>query len=284
MTSPLRPTLILTTTLIAAALALSACNRDRADKADAPAADVQTGEAVVTPADAAAPMSFARKTEYASVRLTFPDAIKPQGDLHARQYAREVQQLRQFIEGAQADRTEAGGDEGMPPYEKSVDFVLATETGKLFSLKRTAFDWSGGAHPNTLSSGLLWDKALKREIGPQQLFRAGADLSPLDQALCTAINTAKRARVPDAPSLTLGSEGGCPRALATPFVLAPGSVPGKAAGLIFLIGPYTVGAYAEGAYEIAIPVTVFRSLIAPAYADEFAGDLARAGDVTPTAD
>ena len=46
---------------------------------------------------------------------------------------------------------------------------------------------------------------------------------------------------------------------------------GKAAGLTFLIGPYTVGPYVEGAYEIALPASSFRSLLAVAYADEFGG-------------
>ncbi|MEY4555718.1 MAG: hypothetical protein RL093_837, partial [Pseudomonadota bacterium] len=49
------------------------------------------------------------------------------------------------------------------------------------------------------------------------------------------------------------------------------------------IGAYQVGPYAEGGYEIAIPVTGFRSLLAVAYADDFAGQLLKAGDVTPVA-
>lgn len=276
MTVPVRASLI----VLAAVVALAACNRDRKeDGAPAPAAP---GQAAVTVADAAADLSFASKTEYASVRLALPAEIKAQPDLHARLYAEEVRKLRQFAEGAQADRTEAGGDQGLPAYEKTVTFTAAAETGKLFSLKRVDFDYSGGAHPNTLFEGRLWDKALKRLIGPGDLFRKGVDLTPLDQALCTAINTAKRARSPDAPISVLDGEiWACPRVADTPFVLAPGSVPGKAGGLIFLIGAYQVGPYAEGPYEIAIPQSAFRSLLAPAYADEFAGQPARSGDVTP---
>ena len=78
------------------------------------------------------------------------------------------------------------------------------------------------------------------------------------------------------------SEGISPKASATEFVLAPGDTTGKAAGLIFLIGPYQVGPYAEGPYEIALPLSVFRSLLNPAWADQFGGELSRSGDVTPT--
>jgi len=280
MTSPVRVLLI--TTALAATLA--ACNRDREPApADAPAAP---NAAAVTPADAAAPMNFETKTPYADVSLTLPDALKSQADLHARLYAEEVRKLRQFVEGSQADRTEAGADPTRPPYEKTITVTAAAETAKLFSLKRVDFDYSGGAHPNTLTTGILWDKALKRQIGLSDLFRKGADLTALDQALCSAVNAAKRTRSPDSASVTLGGKGdvfSCPRVADTAFVLTPGSAPGKAAGLTFLIGPYQVGPYSDGAYEIAIPTAVFRSLLAVAYADDFGGQLAKAGDVTPVA-
>ena len=270
--------------LLTAALAagLSACNRDREPATpDAPASTATP--ATVTPADAAAPMAFESKTPYADVRLTLPDAIKRQTDLHARLYAEEVRLLREFAEGAQGELTEAGADTDRPKFEKTITVTAALETGKLFSLKRVDFDYSGGAHPNTLASGILWDKALKRRLGLTDLMHKNADLGLLDQALCSAINVARRARVPDSASISLGGAPGasCPRAADTPFVLAPGTVNGKAAGLIFLIGAWQVGPYVEGGYEIAIPVTGFRSLLAIAYADDFAGQLMKAGDVTP---
>ena len=272
---------LLLTTVLAAGLV--ACNRDPEPAPPAPATPGET--ATVTPADAAAPMNFVSRTPYADVRLTLPDAIRPQTDLHARVYAEEVRLLRQFIEGAQGELTEAGADTDRPKFEKIITVTAAAETGKLFSLKRVDFDYSGGAHPNTLTSGILWDKALKRRLGLADLFRKNADLTALDQALCSAINAAKRARVPDSVSVTLGgTNGACPRAADTAFVLAPGSMTGKAAGLIFLIGPYQIGPYAEGGYEIAIPATGFRSLLDVAYADDFGGQLAKAGDVTPAGD
>ena len=271
--------------LTAVAMAtLTACNRDR-DPAEAPAAPTAGSTAAVTPADAAAPMAYESKTPWADVKLTLPEAIKPHPDLHARLYAEEVRKLRQFVEGAQGELTEAGAATDRPKYENTVTVAAAAETGKLASFKRTAFDYSGGAHPNTLTSGILWDKALKRQIGLADLFRKGADLTVLDQALCSAVNTAKRARVPDSASISFDSKDfSCPRVATTAFVLTPGSVPGKAAGLTFLIGPYQVGPYAEGGYEIAIPATVFRSLLSVPYNDEFGGQPARVGDVTPTGD
>lgn len=268
MTPTAMPTLRLLILTAALAGALTACNRDREPAAPPP---VQPGTAaVVTPADAAAPMEFDSKTPWADVHLTLPAGIKPQGDLHARLYAEEVRRLRQFTEGAQGELTEAGADTDRPKYQKTITITVAAETAKLLSLKRVDFDYSGGAHPNTLTDGLLWDKALKRRVGIDDLFGKGANLTVLDQALCSAINAAKRARVPDSASVTLdGKDFSCPRAADTPFVLTPGAAPGKAAGLTFLIGPYQVGPYVEGTYEVNLPNAVFRSILTVAYAGEF---------------
>lgn len=276
MARPLR--FLLLTAAVAATLA--ACNRDR--EPETPAAATSDPDALITPADAAAPPGYESKTQYADVSLTLPAELKAHPDLHARLYAEEVRKLKQFAEGAQGELTEAGAATDRPKYENTVTLTAAAETAKLFSLKRTSFDYSGGAHPNTLTSGILWDKALKRQIGLADLFRKGADLTALDQALCSALNTAKRARVPDGASITFDSKPfACPRVASTPFVLSPGDATGKAAGLTFLIGPYQAGPYVEGGYELAIPATVFRSLLATAYAGEFGGQLTRAGDVTP---
>ena len=218
-----------------------------------------------------------------AMRARYGDMFARCPDLHARLYAEAVRELRTFSEGAQADRTEYEGDMDLPPYSKHIDYVAAGETGKLISLQRNSSEYTGGAHPNPAYGAVIWDKALKQFVQPAQLFRRGADLSALDQALCDALNTARRGRNPDAQPIGLNpTQGGwsCPRAGTTPFVLAPSTTPGKAGGLIFLIGPYQVGPYAEGGYEVAIPQSVFRSLLAPAYADEFAGQPPRTGDVT----
>ena len=266
----------------AAVLTLAACDRrerEAAPDAAAPAA----GEAAVTPADGAAPMTYESENRFAQVELELPDAVRAQPDLHARLYAEGVRELRTFSEGAQADRTEYEGDMDLPPYAKHIDYVAAGETGKLISLQRNSYENTGGAHPNPAYGAVIWDKALKRFVQPAQLFRRGADLSALDQALCDAVNAARRGRNADAESIGLNpTQGGwaCPRAASTPFVLAPSTTPGKAGGLVFLIGPYQVGPYAEGGYEIAVPQSAFRSLLAPAYADEFAGQPPRTGDVT----
>lgn len=253
---------------LAAAATLAGCNRNKTEPA-APAAAPATANA---PALSTAPLDFNSKTTFANVALKMPEAVKGQPELHTALYDASVKDLRTFTEGAQADRTEAGGDGGMAPYEKTITFDDAVETGKLFSLARADYDYSGGAHGNTLYAGVLWDKGLKRRITGADLFIKGADYSALDRALCAALNTAKRARDPKAATVTLGGKDwSCPLASRTPFVLTAGTTPGKAGGLTFLVGPYQIGPYSDGAYQVSLPQTAFRTLLAPVYADEFAG-------------
>ncbi|KAK0339073.1 hypothetical protein LTR94_036069, partial [Friedmanniomyces endolithicus] len=73
----------------------------------------------------------------------------------------------------------------------------------------------------------------------------------------------------------------CPKAVATPFVLAPGQTPGQAGGVTFLIGAYQIGPYSDGYYWVTVPQDAFRALLNPAYADQFGGAPVKPGDVTP---
>jgi hypothetical protein len=260
--------------LLSAAVAatLTSCNRDK-DKAAPAAAPPAT--ATVTPAAAGAPFAYSDKTPYATVDLKLPEAVRGQPELHTLLYADSVKDLKAFMEGAQSDRTEAGGDEGMPAYESMIVFDTPVDTGKLFSLARSDYEFTGGAHGNTSYAGVMWDKAMKRMVEPAGLLRPGVALSALDAALCAAINVEKKKRDPQAETVSLKAKTdgmwSCPHAADTPIVLAPGSEPGKAGGLVFLVGPYQVGPYAEGSYAVPVPQAAIRSLLAPAYADEFAG-------------
>lgn len=262
-------------------LALAAGCQRREEAAEAPAATPVGAE--VTEAEQAAPLTYSRETAYAEVTLTLPEAIAAYPDLHAAIYGEEVRTLRAFLEGAQSDHTEFTGEMELPPYEQAIEYAPAGETPRLFSLSETTYEYTGGAHPNSAYGAVLWDRSADRRIAPATLFRRGADMAALDRALCDAINAARSDLIGEASSLTMTETDGwsCPRAIETPFVLAPSTTTGRAGGLEFLIGPYIVGPYAEGSYQIVVPQTAFRSLLDPAFTGEFAGAPRRVGDVTP---
>ncbi|CAN5383259.1 DUF3298 and DUF4163 domain-containing protein [soil metagenome] len=280
MTSPLKRPIVLigaavAAVVVAGGIALTVINGGKHDAAPTPVPATPGATATVTPAEAAAPFDFKSDTPYAVVELKLPQSIKGQPDLHAKLFSAGVRDLRAFSEGSQADRTEAGGDSGAA-YEKTIAFDSGVETGKLFSLARTDYEFTGGAHGNASFTGVLWDKALKQQLTAAQLFRKGADLSALDTALCAALNAEKKARDPAAADVSLGAaaDGGwsCPAAADVAFVLAAGTIPGKAGGLTFMVGPYVVGPYSDGAFWVNVSQSAIRPLLDPAYADEFAGD------------
>ncbi|HUH23767.1 MAG TPA: DUF3298 domain-containing protein, partial [Brevundimonas sp.] len=224
---------------VAVAASLAACQR--ADKKEAEAPKAAAAAAVD------GPLKYDSATPWAKVSLTLPEAIKTQPELYAALYRQEVADLAKYAEGAQADRTEAGGESAMGPYEKTIVYGDPVQTGRLFSAMRTDFDYSGGAHPNTVATALLWDKTEKRRISPADLFAKGADLSSLERALCDAVNTAKKARPGATPVKVGGDMWACPKLKDLAIVLAPGDAPGKAGGLTFLLDAYAVGPYVEGA-------------------------------------
>ncbi|WP_313101607.1 DUF3298 domain-containing protein, partial [Brevundimonas sp.] len=224
---------------VAVAASLAACQRNEQKAPEASKA--------ATAVAADGPLKYESATPYAKTSLTLPDAIKTQPELYASLYRQEVADLAKYAEGAQADRTEAGGESAMGPYEKTIVYGDPVQTGRLFSAMRTDFDYSGGAHPNTVATALLWDKTEKRRITPADLFAKGADTASLERALCDAVNTAKKARPSATPVKVGGDTWSCPRLKDVAIVLAPGDAPGKAGGLTFLLDAYAVGPYVEGA-------------------------------------
>lgn len=244
--------------------ALSACNRDRerTDPSPAPAP-------VEAQASSNAPLTFDQTTPFAKVRLSLPEDVKSQPQWHDALYREEVAKLRVYLDGAQSAGTEEGGEDA-PVFEQTVTVTAAGETGKLMSLLRQARDFTG-SQTNTLFDALLWDKALKRGLAFNQLFQPNADLSIIDQALCSALN-AERARRGRRGTLKLGSNPGCPRAIDAAATLAVPAGAGQANGLTLHITAAQVGEAVDAEpYELTLPASVFRNLLATAYASEFAG-------------
>ena len=263
------PTLRLALLGTAVALSLAACNRDPKP------AEGQQAEAS---AAAEGPLSYVSTTPYAKVKLTLPEAVKAFPELYQKLYSEEVGKLKDYTEGAQSDRSEFGSAD-LPPYEKQIIYSNPVETDRLFSMLRTDFDYSGGAHPNTYATGLLWDKTSKKLLTAADLFAADADKAALGRTLCDAVNQAKKGREGAIP---LGGSDGmwtCPDLKKVPVVLAASDAAGKASGITFLLNAYDVGPYVEGAYYLTIPFATLGKGLNPVFAADFGGT-GKTGDVT----
>lgn len=251
----------------AIAASLGACDRGQKTAIDkAPAEAMAEG-----------PLTYASTTPYAKVSLALPEAIRSYPDLYSDLYQTEVGALKDYVEGAQSDRSEFGSAD-LPPYEKTIEYGTPVETGRLFSMVRTDFDHSGGAHPNTVATGVLWDRTTNKRLTAEELFAKDANRATLSRTLCQALDTAKKNR-PGAVTLAAGSMWSCPDLKDLNVVLAAGNAPEQASGLTFLLNAYDVGPYVEGAYYITLPISALGNAINPAYADQFGGT-GPVGDVT----
>lgn len=249
-------------------LALAACSPGDAAKAPAALA------AAPPPAQAAPPPepppTWSRADSQVELSLHIDTAVEAHPRLYAQLFEDGRAKLEAFGDESRELRAQHPVSRAAAPYSMSIDYGDPVETGRLLSLQGGDWFYSGGAHGNGSVSAILWDKTAGRRLEPRRLFRAGADLSALDQAVCRGIRAAKAARV-QKNGWEPGETFACfEDAAKDPFALAPGDVPGKAGGLIFLYAPYALGAYAEGGYGIVVPLEAFAALLAPEWADQFA--------------
>jgi len=133
--------------------------------------------------------------------------------------------------------------------------VVADLTGYL-SLSASVYGYTGGAHGGTVYDALVWDREKGAGVKPIEMFRDAQSLDTATQkAFCDQLDKA-RAR----------KRGGPVKRSSDPFYdcIAPvanstvivGSAGGRRFDRVgFLIPAYNAGPYAEGTYEVTLPVT-----------------------------
>ena len=157
-------------------------------------------------------------------------------------------------------------------YETSIKWSMVTETPRLLSLSSETYTFSGGAHGGTSSSALVWDKTARQRLRPIDLFASPAALwAAIKPAYCNALNVERQKRRGE--PVAAGSTDmfdTCP-----PFkdlTLLLGSTDRAAVNRIGLIADqYVAGSYAEGPYEVTLPVTAaVVTAVKPGYRAAFA--------------
>ena len=240
-----------------AVLALGACDhkKDKTTASNTPPATV-------------APLGFAKSDPDAQVSLTLPEPIKLYPELHTRLYNDGVQTLTAFIASAHKDRMD-GID--VLAYSHSINWKISAQSSRFLSLYAEEDDFQGGAHPNNSFQALLWDKTSKDLINTGKLFAPGADLRNVDSYVCQQIE-AERSKRAGQPVSQVNDGLACPKIADSHIILIPSTVTGKIGAIDALFAPSEIAPYAEGPYEIRIPQAQLQGLIAPEFADQFAGD------------
>lgn len=198
--------------------------------------------------------------------------------------ARAISQLRAWLEAdkarlrgkfaAQAVAAKRDAEKSGYPYRQydaEREWKLVTNTARFLSLSRTNWEYTGGAHGNTGYDALLWDKAAKVRLQPASVFSNPKALyASVRKAFCDKLDVARAQRRggpvkrstdmfedcidPAEQVLILGSSGG-----------------GRINRIGFIIAPYNAGSFAEGTYDVTLPVTLaILAQVKPAYRSAFA--------------
>ena len=150
--------------------------------------------------------------------------------------------------------------------QSSRDYTTSGQSERLLSLTSDFGAYTGGAHPNSGTSALLWDRQAAKEIEFSDLFASAANRDRLlTQRWCDALNKAREEKRGE-PVGGGGMFDECPKLDEIAIVPTDKDGNGRFERLILTASPYVAGPYVEGSYEIDLPVTP--DLIAALKADD----------------
>ncbi len=135
--------------------------------------------------------------------------------------------------------------------------VRSVVDSRYVSIVRRDYEYTGGAHPNSSSDTILWDKSAGKRISIRPFFTETADNGPtlkaMRQGIIASLEIEKKKRGAEGMDSD-AIEGIEPKLLKIgPVSLAPSTEGGKSSGLTFHYAPYAVGSYAEGEYVAFVP-------------------------------
>jgi len=203
---------------------------------------------------------------YPAVAAAIPDLRKwLDGDLE--------KQRRELIGNAQ-EQLETSKKEGFPfnPLGSWTAWKVVADLSGWLSLSADVGSYEGGAHPNHGFSALLWDRQANLRREAKDLFASPAALSgAIRRDFCRAIDKEREKRRGEPIDPNSGNEfDTCIDPAASTVIL--GSLNGKAFDRIgILVAPYEAGPYAEGDYEVTLPVNdAVLAAVKPEYRSAFA--------------
>ena len=217
-----------------------------------------------------APVALAQSADY-DFEYRYPPQVARIAPLKAWVEADKAKLRVRTAADAAAFRRETRRD-GSPfrKYEASKIWQVVADTPRFLSLSMSVYGYTGGAHGSTGSGGLLWDKRAGKRLDPKAVFVS----VPALQAAVTKpwCDWLQRERVRRLGSASSEEDifGKCPGVKELTVLL--GSSNGKAFDRIGLIADqYVAGSYAEGQYEVTLPVTqAMLRAVRPEYRAAFA--------------
>lgn len=186
-------------------------------------------------------------------------------------FGKEIEKARPDLDELkeeQEERLKSGFD--YLPYATHVAYETAGQSEQLLSLGKSVYSFTGGAHGSTGSSPLLWDRQRAREIGIPALLQPGAGWTgAIRQPFCVLLDREREKRREE-PVRKDDLFGNCPEYGELTILLSDDNRNGRFDHLLVIADQYVAGPYAEGPYEIALPITAkMIERLKPEYASSF---------------
>ncbi len=253
-----------TTGLLLAALLLSGCSKSTED--DTPGGNMPANATMRAFVDRMAgttrpaappakPFEQSDKTELLEFLYAYPAQAAAIPTLVDR-FARAMAETKaDALKMATQDRDSAR-KAGFPfhAHSRETRWSVMADTPRFLALESANYMYTGGAHGMTGYEALLWDRERRRETDFGALLTSEAAFAAaIHDNFCKALDRA-RAEKRGAPVVP-GDDDFTKCIDPMKQVLAPTSRDGKLIdGIQVTIGPYGAGPYAEGSYDIKLPV------------------------------
>lgn len=179
-------------------------------------------------------------------------------------------QYRKAYESAEEGRkTAEDGDFPFHAYAYRQSWKAVADTPEALVMQGDGYSYTGGAHGLPFTVALIWDRAAQRRLAAGDLIDIPRLARAARDAFCKELDR-QRAEKRGAP-VDPNEDGGIPEFNRCIDMkqqeILPVSRGGKTLDAVrVVIGPYEAGPYAEGSYEIDLPMTsAMLQAVMPAY-------------------
>lgn len=218
-------------------------------------------------------VSVAEKTDLLEFAFSYPSPAASIPAIASRLDADMRRSKADATAMAREDKA-AATQAGFPFHTHSLEtkWTVAADTPRLLSLRSETYVFTGGAHGMTGYGALVWDKQRQRETSLSAMMVApSAFAAAIRESFCKGLD-AERTKKRGAP-VARGDDDFTKCIDPMKEVLVPASTDGNRIDRVtIVIAPYSAGPYAEGSYEVELPVdAAMLKAIKPEYHVAFAG-------------
>lgn len=220
-----------------------------------------------TTAAEARPFNYKLKTPSVAVEFSYSAEAAAIPALVRRFSAELAKERAETIRGGKEDYAQR-----RIGWESVTKITTSGQTPRLLSLSRIGWEFTGGAHGNGGTTGILWDRRLGKEVSFPALFRSpSAFVAALRPAYCKALDAErKKRRGADYEKSPVSEFDACPKFPELALIPSASAAKGRFNQIHLIASPYLAGPYAEGEYDISLPVSAkLIALMKPEYRSSF---------------